>query len=311
MKEKQIAPYGSWKSPITAQAVVQQNTRLLQLALDGDDIYWLEQRPQEKGRYVIVRRTPDGAVVDVNPAPFNARSRVHEYGGASFIVDDGVVYFSNFEDQRLYRQEPGSSPEPLTPETAWRYADAVLDHRRRRLICVGEDHTQAPKEASNAIVSVSLDTGQVSLLASGNDFYSSPRLSPDGDRLAWLTWSHPNMPWDGCELWVAGLDAAGAVAAPELVAGGRDESIFQPEWSPEGVLYFISDRSGWWNLYRWRAGQVEALRPHGSRVRRAAVGLRCLHLWVCGRAHRMHIPPGWAGPPGLVGYRLSMALGAG
>jgi dipeptidyl aminopeptidase/acylaminoacyl peptidase len=261
MNQKQIAPYGSWKSPITSDLVVKENILLLQLALDGEDVYWLECRPQEKGRYVIVKRSPDGTITEVTPAPFSARTRVHEYGGASFMVADGVVYFSNDADQRLHRQRPGLAPEPLTPEIAWRYADAVMDHQRKRLICVREDHTQAPKEASNTLVAVSLDTGEVSVLVEGNDFYSSPRLSPDGRQLAWLTWNHPNMPWDGCELWVAALDDAGEAAESQWVAGKIDESIFQPEWSPEGELHFVSDRSGWWNLYRWRAGEVEALCP--------------------------------------------------
>jgi len=261
MTEKRIAPYGSWKSPITSDLVVKENVVQLQLALDGDDVYWLELRPQEKGRSVIVRRAADGTATDINPAPFNASTRVHEYGGASFMVDDGVVYFSNHADQRLYRHRPGEAPEPLTPEKAWRFADAVMDRKRQRLVCVREDHTDSPKEASNTIVAVSLNTGEAMVLIAGNDFYSSPRLSPDGNHLAWLTWNHPNMPWDGCELWVSELDEAGLIVTPHKVAGSVDESIFQPEWSPEGVLYFVSDRTGWWNLYRWRGGNVEALYP--------------------------------------------------
>jgi dipeptidyl aminopeptidase/acylaminoacyl peptidase len=261
MSKKQIAPYGSWKSPITTDLVVKESVILFQAALDGGDIYWLECRPQEKGRYVIVRRAPDGALADVTPAPFSARTRVHEYGGAHFMVCEGVVYFSNEADQRLYRQRPGQPPEPLTPPTNWRFADAVMDGKRRRLICVREDHTQAPQEAVNTIVGVSLDTGEAAALVSGNDFYASPRLSPDGQRLAWLTWNHPNMPWDGCELWVAELDPEGGLVMPQRVAGGLAESIFQPAWSPQGELHFVSDRSGWWNLYRWRDGKAESLHP--------------------------------------------------
>ncbi|MBI3241848.1 MAG: S9 family peptidase [Chloroflexi bacterium] len=257
----QIAPYGSWKSPITSDLIVSESVRLGQLMLDGDDIYWVEIRPQEKGRYVIVRRTPDGVAADVNPTPFNARTRVHEYGGGAYLVADGVVYFSNFADQRLYRQQPGSPPEALTPEKEWRYADAILDRGRNRLICIREDHTDPSREAVNTVVAVSLETGESTVLASGNNFYSSPRLSPDGNRLAWLTWNHPNMPWDGTELWVGELDSRGAVTAPLQVAGGPAESIFQPEWSPSGVLHFVSDRTGWWNLYRLKNDQVEALCP--------------------------------------------------
>jgi dipeptidyl aminopeptidase/acylaminoacyl peptidase len=261
MTNQQIAPYGSWKSPITSGLIVAETISLGQPLLDGDDIYWLEVRPQEQGRFVIVRRTPDGASADVNPAPFSARTRVHEYGGGSYAVADGVVIFSNFVDQRLYRQRIGGLPEALTAEAAWRYADAVVDRQRNRLICIREDHSDPSDQAVNTVADVSLETGRSTVLVTGNDFYSSPRLSPDGTRLAWLTWNHPNMPWDGCELWVAGIDGEGAVSAPQRVAGGPAESLFQPEWSPDGVLHFVSDHSGWWNLYRWRAGQVEALCP--------------------------------------------------
>jgi dipeptidyl aminopeptidase/acylaminoacyl peptidase len=261
MTKKPTAPYGSWKSPITSDLIVAETIGLGQPMLDGDDIYWLELRPQEQGRYVIVKRTPDGAIADLNPSPFNARTRVHEYGGGSYVVGDGVVIFANFEDQRLYRQQPDAPPEALTPEGAWRYADLVVDRLRRRLICIREDHSDPINQAVNTVAAVSLETGETTILAAGNDFYSSPRLSLDGSRLAWLTWNHPNMPWDGCELWVAEIDGECALSAPQRVAGGAQESIFQPEWSPDGVLHFASDRSGWWNLYCWRAGKIEALCP--------------------------------------------------
>ena len=234
--------------------------RLGQIALDGADIYWVEMRPAEGGRNVIVRRTSDGRTSDVTPAPFNARTRVHEYGGGAFAVMNGTVYFSNFRDQRLYRQQLGARPQPLTPEEDLRYADGVIDRRRGRMICVREDHTVAGREAVNTLVSLDLKNGgSGQVLVSGNDFYSSPRLSPDGSRLAWLTWNHPNMPWDGTELWIAEVRADGSLGQAECVAGSIDESIFQPEWSPDGVLYFVSDRTGWWNLYRWRDGRVEPL----------------------------------------------------
>ena len=259
-KTKQVAPYGSWKSPITSDLIVSETIGLGQIALDGEDIYWSEMRPAEGGRYVVVRRTPDGQTTDVTPSPFNARTRVHEYGGGAFAVADGTVYFSNFVDQRLYRQDPGAQPRPITPEADLRYADGVVDRRRGRMICVREDHTVAGREAVNTLVSLDLAGDQEArVLVSGNDFYSSPRLSPDGSRLAWLTWNHPNMPWDGTELWVARLQADGDLGRAERVAGGDDESIFQPEWSPDGVLYFVSDRTGWWNIHRWRDGQVSSL----------------------------------------------------
>ncbi|MBN1979064.1 MAG: S9 family peptidase [Anaerolineae bacterium] len=254
---KQIAPYGSWKSPITTDLIVSKTIGLGQIALDGQDVYWSEGRPSEGGRNVIVRRTPDGRTTDVTPPPFNARTRVHEYGGGAFFVFDGTVYFSNFADQRLYRQDAGNEPQPVTPEIALRYADGVFD--RQRAICVREDHTEPGREAVNAIASIDLESGDSQVLASGHDFYASPRLSPDGAQLAWLAWNHPNMPWDGTELWIGELQPDGSLGHARCVAGGVDESIFQPEWSPDGTLYFAADRTGWWNLYRLRGEQVEIL----------------------------------------------------
>jgi len=272
MSAKKVAPYGSWKSPITADLITSATVGLGAATFDGDDIYWLEARPTEGGRQVLVRRMPDGTITDVTPAPFNVRTRVHEYGGGAFVLDHGVIYFCNFDDQRLYRQESGGQPSPLTPALDLRYADGVIDRRHRRMIWVREDHTVAG-EAENTLVSLPLPdnatTAGVALhggdvLVSGNNFYSSPRLSADGSHLAWLTWNHPNMPWDGCELWVGEVAADGAIGARRLIAGGPEESIFQPEWSPDGSLYFISDRTGWWNLYRWRDGKIDALCPKAA-----------------------------------------------
>ncbi len=261
MSRKTIAPYGSWKSPITAALIASGHLKLGDPHVDGGDIYWMETRPEEGGRAVIVRRTPDGAVEDVNPPPFNARTRVHEYGGGDYLVDRGVVYFSNFADQRVYRARSGGAPEPLTPEGAMRFADGVIDRDRGRLVCIHEDHTNPEHEPVNTVVALSTESGEPLVLASGNDFYAAPRISPDGGRLAWLTWNHPNMPWDGTELWVADLDERGGVRSQACVAGGSAESILQPEWSADGTLHFISDRTGWWNLYRIRAGEVEGLCP--------------------------------------------------
>ena len=217
-------------------------------------------RPTEGGRNIIVRRTPDGQIADTTPTPFNARTRVHEYGGGAFAVVHGTIYFSNFADQRIYRQEPGAMPHPITPEANLRYADIAIDRRRSRIICVREDHTVAGREPVNTLASLKLEDGKRSrVLVSGNDFYSSPHLSPDGSRLAWLTWNHPNMPWDGTELWVGELRADGSLEHTERVAGDIEESVFQPEWSPDDSLYFVSDRTGWWNLYRWSDGKIEPL----------------------------------------------------
>jgi dipeptidyl aminopeptidase/acylaminoacyl peptidase len=254
-----VAPYGSWKSPITTDLIVSETIGLAQIFLDGQDIYWIEMRPSEGGRSVIVRRTPEGNINDLTPPPFNARTRVHEYGGGDYNVSHGTIYFSNFADQCIYRQLPGSEPQPITPSESLRYADGVIDRQRNRMVCVREDHTVVGREAVNTLVSLALDGSDQKVLISGNDFYSSPRLSPDGTRLAWLTWNHPNMPWDGTELWVGEFTIDGSMSHAEHIAGGANESIFQPEWSPEGILHFISDRTGWWNLYCWRNGNIIAL----------------------------------------------------
>ena len=261
MARPNAAPYGSWKSPITADVVAGGEVGLEQVRLDGDDVYWIERRSQEGGRKVIIRRSPDGRVTDVTPPPLNARTRVHEYGGGDYAVSDGTIVFANFTDQRLYVQRVGSPPRPLTPAASLRYADGQIDRRRNLLFCVCEDHT-GHGEAINTLVSIDLQGGGAgNVLVSGNDFYSSPRLSPDGSQLAWLTWNHPNMPWDGTELWVGKLNEDKSISDRVRIVGGISESVVQPEWSPEGTLYFVSDRTGWWNLYRCRGRKVEPICP--------------------------------------------------
>lgn len=257
MGEKLARPYGSWKSPITSDLIISGSIALGEPTADGNDIYWVEGRPSEAGRYCIVRQTPDGTVIDVTPPQFNARTRVHEYGGGAYLAHEGKVYFSNFSDGRVYVQDGFSEPRALTPESSLRYADFAMDASRQRLICVCEDHTDTSREAVNKIVAVSLDGGEPVTMIEGSDFYSSPRLSPDGRVLAWQSWDHPNMPWDGSELWIAGVDDSGSLKNRKVIAGGKTESVFQPEWSPDGLLYFVSDRTGWWNLYRLRDGKIE------------------------------------------------------
>ena len=257
------APYGTWTSPIAARTVAAAAVRLGGVAAEGDDIYWIEGRPDEGGRNAVVKRDANGRIADVTPEGINVRTRVHEYGGAAYVVSRGVIYYSDFADQRLYRLEPGRSPEPLTPPGDWFYGDCSIDPLRGRLICVREDHSANDREAVTTLVSVSLNDPPTAghVVVSGHDFYSTPRLSPDGSRLSWLAWRHPQMPWDGTELWVADLDADGALVRSTRVAGSETESIFQPGWSPNGTLYFVSDRTGWWNLYRFTGGRIEPVHP--------------------------------------------------
>lgn len=263
MTEPTIAPYGSWSSPIRIDDLVSEAVRLGEPWVDGDDVYWIEGRPEEAGRSVLVRHGVDGTTEDLVPPPFDVRSRVHEYGGGAYTVAGGTVVFSNRPDGRLYRLDPGSAtPVAITPDGPWRYADLRFDPPRRRFVAVREDHGIAG-EPRAAIVDVPLDGERPpSVLVEGPDFLAAPRLSPDGSRLAWLEWDHPDMPWDATRLRVAPVEADGRLGPSDLAAGGPDESIVQPEWSADGVLHFVSDRSGWWNLYRLVEGpRLEPLAP--------------------------------------------------
>jgi dipeptidyl aminopeptidase/acylaminoacyl peptidase len=246
------APYGSWRSPIEAATVARAGRRLASPALAGDGaVWWAEGRPQEAGRVVLMRRAPGGEPETVTPEGVNVRTRVHEYGGGAWaLAEDDLVLFVDFADQRLYRQRLGEPPVAISPEpeqpAALRYADMRLAPDGRTVVCVRESHGEG--EAVNEIVALPLDgAGEVEVLASGRDFYSFPRVSPDGAWLAWTCWDHPNMPWDGTELWVAPFEDPGE---ERLIAGGTEESVFQPQWDAQGRLHFVSDRDGWWNLYR-------------------------------------------------------------
>ena len=293
----QIAPYGSWKSPITLDMVAHGTVNLLRIALDGPDTYWAEVRPAEDGRTVIVRRQPDGAPEDVTPPGFSAVSMVNEYGTRSFTVAHGVVYFSNASDQRVYRQRPGEAPVPITPPGAFRYGSKLLDERLGRIICIRENHTDPDEDHPlSEIVAIDVDgAGEPAVLLADNDFHSSPCISPDGKRLAWLTWDHPNMPWDGTELWTARLNDDLSLGEPEFVAGGIDEAVIQPEWSPAGELYFVSDRTDWANLYRWRDGEVEAIHPMAAEFARSnwwvgmcSYGFDSPNSLICSYSQRGH-----------------------
>lgn len=270
------APYGAWKSPITTDLIVAETIGIGSPQFHGDSLFWLEGRPQEGGRNVIVMRSANGEEKDITPASFNVRTRVHEYGGGAFVIHDDFICFSNFADQQLYLQPIGGEPRQLTASPALRFADGVVDQARERIICVVEDHSNAmaqdpdqdepPIEPENKIGAVSLTDGGVTILAEGHDFYSAPRLSDDGQQLAFVTWDHPDMPWDNTCLWVADLTEHGA-EEPRWIAGGNRESIQQPRFSPNGILHYISDRNGWWNLYRADTGcihnrEAEFGQPH-------------------------------------------------
>jgi dipeptidyl aminopeptidase/acylaminoacyl peptidase len=273
-----VAPYGSWRSSITVDLLLAERVFASEPRIDGADVCWLESRPSERGRGVVVRAVPGGGFEELTPLDANVRDGVHEYGGGAWAVRDGVVYYSEFSDGRLYRTVPGAGTpetgpvaEPVTPEGGLRYADITVDAARSRLICVREDH-RGGSIPVNEIVAVPLESpgsapAEPIVLVTGADFYGPVRLSPDGRRLAWLTWALPDMPWDGSELCVAELDAAGLPEAARTVAGSRSESIAEPAWSPDGRLHFVSDRSDWWNLYRLEAdGSTTAVAPMDAEV---------------------------------------------
>ncbi len=259
-----VAPYGSWSSPITLDLVADEGGVAYGFLSVGEEgLYWLESRPTEQGRQALVFLPHGGSAVDVVPAGFNVRSRVHEYGGGAWFRDGRTVFCSNFDDSRLYRIDgPGAEPQPITPEPpaphAWRYADGRVFADGRLIVCVRETHGGG--EPVNELVVLAADgSEQPRVVASGRDFYASPRPSPDGSRLAWLAWDHPHMPFEGTDLCVGDVGADGSCANARRVAGSETESIFQPEWGPAGDLYFASDRSGWSNLYVERDGEVQAL----------------------------------------------------
>ena len=262
---KKIRPYGSWASTLSAADVAAGFRAPGQIVLSEGTVYWSESRPREAGRVAIMRRSRKGEVEPAAPEDFNCRTRAHEYGGGAYLADGKTLFASSFEDQRLYRIESGADPVAISPEpeipAGLRYADGRLSVDHNWIYCVRERH--APDgSVENELVALS-PTGdsEPRVIATGRDFYAFPRPSPDGGRLAWLEWDQPNMPWDGTELWTAEIGAGGGLERPRQMAGGSNESIFQPEWGPDGTLHFVSDRSGWWNLYRWRRDGAQALAP--------------------------------------------------
>ncbi len=261
-------PFGTWPSPITPEAIVADTIRLSSVSLDAGRIAWLEGRPGEGGRNVLVRTAiradaagragGAGRPADVTPAPFNVRSRVHEYGGGAYTVSEDRVWFSDDADGRIYAQAADAAPVPLTAERPARFADLTFDPEHRRLLAVRESHREDAPPV-NDLVAVSTEDGSVRVLAAGRDFFAAPAPSPDGRRLAWLAWDQPDMPWDAAALWVAELDRDGLPRAPIRVAGGAGCAAFQPAWSPDGALWCVADPGGWWNLHRWRDGELRCM----------------------------------------------------
>lgn len=255
------AACGTWPSPVSAARVAAGSKPLSSLRIDGERIHWLQGLPEENGRVAAMVAMPGASPPRrLTTAPLNVRTRVHEYGEGAYAVAGEVLYLSNFADNLVYRQDADGVARPITHHSAQRHADFEIDAARRRLIAVREDHRDASHEPRNALVALAIDGAAEPIeLATGHDFYAAPRLSPDGRQLAWLAWNHPSMPFFDTELWLADIAADGALLAPRRIAGGIGESLVQPEWSPDGRLFVVSDRSGWWNLYRVNAPQ--ALEP--------------------------------------------------
>jgi dipeptidyl aminopeptidase/acylaminoacyl peptidase len=256
LEEATVAPYGTWRSTIAPEALVAGFVRLAEVRWDGADLVWLEGRPEDGGRATLVRLRPDRAPEDISPPGVNVRTRVHEYGGGAFLAVGDTVVVSDFATGRLLRTAHDRSAAPITPEGQFRFADLELDRGRGRLLAVREDHT-GPGEAVNALVAVPLDgsaaddPGAVEVLVAGSDFVSSPRLSPDGTRLAWLRWNHPNLPWDGTECVIAALDAEGRPDGGRVVAGDASTWTSQPRWAADGALIVASEPGEWIGLHRW------------------------------------------------------------
>jgi dipeptidyl aminopeptidase/acylaminoacyl peptidase len=249
-------PYGTWPSPISARTLTEDAVRFGDTAIDQDHLYWLEQRPSEKGRGVVCRINPIGEVEVITPAGYSVNSRVHEYGGGAFAVADGLIYFVDAKSQDVFVQEGSGEPIRMTSTADRRHADLFVDRVHRRLLCVAEQHF-ADREAENSIIAIDLNAPYASLvLAAGQDFYSSPRVSNDGSLFTYCSWNHPDMPWESSQVLLATFESNGSLAPAAVIAGGPSESAIEPRFSPDGELWFISDRSGFWNLHRWHRGQV-------------------------------------------------------
>jgi dipeptidyl aminopeptidase/acylaminoacyl peptidase len=283
-----VAPFGSWASPFKIERLTEKVVFLAEARAIGGVRYWIEGRPDEGGRQVFVRREPDGTMTRLTPEGFNVRSRAHEYGGAATLVSGDLIVVSDFNSGRLHRVVRPTELVPITPERQWRYADAIHDAARNRLIAIREDHepdvVARHGEWNNELVAIDLDSGEVTVLASGSDFYSAPRLSPDGRTLAWLEWHHPNLPWDGTELRLATFGPDGSLADPRTIAGSRSDWISQPLWSPDGILHFAAEPTGWMNLHRYVDGRIEQITDLQAEVVQPD--------WQFGQAHYGFLPDG-------------------
>src|SRR5689334_15560517 len=255
---KALTPFGHWPSPITPQLAAAASRRFGNLQAEANALYWSEGRPQQAGRQTILRADAAGRVHELLPAPYSARSRVHEYGGGEFLVADEILYFSNDSDQQVYVLRPGGTPRRLSNAPDLRFADFALDRSRRRLLAVGERHGGRKGRPSNLLVAIDLASGAVSELASSHDFYASPRLAPDAHQLAYLAWDLPDMPWDSATLYVANLTAEGRLARSRAIAGGDGGAAFQPTWAGSN-LYVVLDVSGWGQLYSWDGHKLQRL----------------------------------------------------
>ena len=267
MTARQTAPFGSWASPVTTELMTGRTVGIGSLAADGEALYWLEARPNEAGRSALIRWTESQGKVELTAPPINVGTRVHEYGGGAFAAAEGWVVYGEKADGAVWLIAPGEAARQIVAMPGCRYADFCFDLERRRVLAVREDHRNRPEtDPEAAIVALPLETGTPAatdgeVLVRGPDFLAAPRLSPDGQRLAWIEWDHPDMPWDATRLRLAALDASGRPQDAALIAGTIRESVVQPLFAPDGTLYFNSDRTGWWNLYAWRDGAARPIAP--------------------------------------------------
>lgn len=250
-------PYGSWISPISSNDVVKKSIKFGQIHIDQNTIYWTEGRPEEKGRVALVEKTVSSMEKDSLENFYNIRTTAHEYGGKCFFVQNKIIYFVNYSDQQIYKKSKDQI-EQLTNLDNHRFADFVIDSHGKYLYGVCEKHS--PDKVTNMLICLNIETKHIDIIASGFDFYMSPRLSPDNLKLTWVCWNHPNMPWDGTELWLADINGPHIKNAQQL-AGDINESIVDPSFSETGDLFFISDKSGWWNFYKYKNDQISAVCP--------------------------------------------------